>query len=351
MGPLQGRAGSEAPRPAPGGAPPAWDGGAGGQGRAVRLFIVGPTASGKSGLALRVAQRLGGEVLSVDSMKVYRRMDIGTAKPRGASTAGVPIHLIDLVEPWESMSVARFCAAARQVEAEVRARGRLPVFAGGTALYVRALTEGLFEGPAADPELRAALRAEAARHGPGALHARLAALDPVAAARLHPNDLRRVIRALEVHAKTGHPISELQRQWQDAPRPDRMLVGLRWERSALAARIEQRVDRMFAEGLVEEVRRLRAEPRGLSPQAAQALGYRELLAWLEEGEREPLAELAARIKRNTRRFARRQLNFFSHLPDIHWIGVDASTEPDRLADEVCERFLAACGGRLPAGRG
>jgi tRNA dimethylallyltransferase len=306
-----------------------------------RFFIVGPTASGKGRLAALVALRAGGEVVSCDSMKLYRGMDIGTATPPSAARLGVPFHLFDVREPWEPMSAAIFCREAARAEAEILARGKVPIFSGGTALYVRALTEGLFEGPEADPELRRRMREEARTHGPARLHARLAEVDPAAAARLHPNDLRRVIRALEVWERTGTPISELQQQWRDAPRADRTLVGVRWGRQALYARIDARVDRMMAEGFVDEVRRLLAQPQGLGQQASQALGYRELVRWIGAGEAEPLEEITRRIQRDTRHFARRQLTFFAHLPDVHWVDVDEQTSWEALADSVVRAHLAA----------
>ncbi len=300
----------------------------------VRLFIVGPTASGKGRLAALLARRLGAEVISCDSMKLYRRMDIGTAKPSAEARAGVRFHLLDVCEPWEPMSVKRFCALALEAECEIEARGKRAIFAGGTALYVRALTEGLFDGPEADPELRAALGRYAAEHGVEALHARLRAVDPATAARLHPNDVRRVVRALEVYERSGVPISEWQRQWAERPRPDRLLFGLRWPRERLYERIDRRVERMFAHGFVDEVRALLAHPRGIGPHAAQALGYRELVRWIEAGEPEPLAEIVRRIQRDTRRFARRQLTFWRHFPDLRWIDVGLETDWEALADRL-----------------
>jgi len=324
-------------------------------GRHPRFFIVGPTASGKGRLALEVARLTAGEVLSVDSMKVYRGLDIGTAKPalsrvEGASLAargGVPFHLIDIREPHEFMSAADFAREAERVEGDILARGRRPIFAGGTALYVRALAEGIFEGPAADPDLRARLEAEARERGPESLHARLAVVDPRTAARLHPNDVRRVVRALEVHEKTGRPIADLQRQWADAafagvgaPVPPRLMVGLRWPPDLLNARIDERVDRMLAAGLVDEARRLLARPEGIGREAAQALGYREVFALLR-GELPDVETTISLVKRNTRRFARRQLTFFRRFPDIRWLEVDGTTDPERLAADVVRERLTS----------
>lgn len=307
-----------------------------------RFFVIGPTASGKGRLAIEIARLVPAEVISVDSMKVYRGMDVGTAKPPLAARRGVPFHLLDIRDPHESMSAAEWCAAAVAAEREIRGRGRLPIFSGGTALYLRALTEGVFEGPPADPDLRRALEREADERGEAALHARLAAVDPKTAARLHSNDRRRVIRALEVFEKTGRPISALQTQWASetfggtgrSPEGRRTLIGVLWPREALYRRIDERVDRMFAAGFVDEARRLLARPEGVGREAAQALGYRELFTWLREGERRPLADVVAEIKRHTRRFSRRQMTFFRHFPDALWLDVNERTDPERLALEV-----------------
>ncbi len=322
-----------------------------------RFFIVGPTASGKGRLAVEVARLVGGEVISVDSMKVYRGMDVGTAKPPPEARRGVPFHLLDIRHPSESMSAAAWREEALAAEAGVRARGRVPIFAGGTALYVRALTEGVFEGPPADWTLRRALEAEAERAGTAALHARLAAVDPKTAARLHPHDRRRVIRALEVFEKTGRPISELQRQWAspvfggaaaEEARAGRAMVGLLWARDALYRRIDERVERMFARGFVEEARRLLADPRGIGREAAQALGYRELFAWLRAGgaAARPLADVVAEIQRKTRRFSRRQMTFFRHFPDVDWWPVSErdAADPEALARAVTAKYFGAAPG-------
>jgi tRNA dimethylallyltransferase len=315
-----------------------------------RFFVIGPTASGKGRLAAEIARRVGGEVISVDSMKVYRGMDIGTAKPDLAARRGVPFHLLDVRDPGDPMSVAQWIDEAAAAEREVRARGRVPIFAGGTALYVRALTEGVFEGPAADWELRRALALYADENGVLALHARLAAIDPKTAARLHPNDRRRVIRALEVHQKTGRPISELQTQWATAafggapaPAGARTLVGLFWPREVLYERIDERVERMFARGFLEEARRLLALPGGIGREAAQALGYRELFAWIRSGEKEPLAAIVAAVKRHTRRFSRRQMTFFRRFPDVDWRPVDRATDVEALAERLANEYRDVLG--------
>ena len=299
-------------------------------------FLVGPTASGKTSVGIEVAQRVGAEILSLDSMAVYRRMAVGTAKPTPAERARVRHHLLDLVEPHEAFSTGRYVEAAEAALADVTSRGRIPLFVGGTALDLKALTEGFFHGPPADWELRNRLKADAAELGTPALHRRLAAVDPRAAARIHPNDLRRIVRALEVHQATGTPISELQTQF-GSPAPGRAcsLAGIRRPRAELYDRITRRVDALFAVGLVDEVRRLLADPRGMSHAAGQFVGYRQVIAHLHEGI--PLDETRDLVKTRTRQFAKRQLTWYRRFHTIRW--VDAAA--DSTAGELAERVIAA----------
>lgn len=278
-------------------------------------FLSGPTGAGKSALAIPLARRLGAEILSVDSMAVYRGLDVGTAKPSAADRAAVPHHCLDLVSPAEAFSVAGWLAAAAAALADCRSRGRRILFVGGTPLYLRALRDGLAELPAADPGLRAELMAEASALGPEALHGRLAALDPTAAARIHPRDTKRIVRALEVAETTGTPLSAAF-----APRPDplfarrTMVVDL--PRALLRERIERRVEAMFAAGLVEETRAVLAG-RGIGPTAAQAAGYAEALAVIEG--RLSLGEAILRTKARTRQLAKRQLTWLRGFHGAVWI--------------------------------
>ena len=299
----------------------------------MRFFLVGPTASGKTGVALELARRMPIEVISLDSMSLYQGMDIGTAKPTAAERAAVMHHLIDVAEPTESFSVGRYLAAAQGVMAEVEVRGRTPVFVGGTPLYLKALVDGLFDGPPADPEIRAELEARAAAEGLGALHEELTRVDPQSAARIHPNDAKRIIRALEVWRKTGQPLGALQTQWtQPAAAQDVRIAGLAWERAELYRRIEARVDRMFEAGLVDEVRGLSAKYGRLGREASQALGYKEVLAHLEGGP--GLAETVALVKRNTRRMAKRQLTWFRSFEQIRWFEMGGKSSPAAVASGV-----------------
>lgn len=305
------------------------------------LILTGPTACGKTALALDLAARVGGEIVALDSMTVYRGMDVGTAKPSAGERARVPHHLLDVLDPWDSLTVAWWLDRAASACADIAARGKRPVFVGGTPFYLKALLHGLFDGPPADAGLRAALEAEAARDGNAALHARLAAVDARTAARLHPNDVRRVVRALEVYALTGKPISDWQQTW-DTPsfapiaKPQAAAIPsvvLELPREALYDRINRRVDGMLAAGWLDEVRRLRELPRPLSREARQALGYRELLEWLDAGgDWGATVEL---IRTHTRQFAKRQLTWFRHLPALVPVPADA---PDAQ-----ERVLAAWG--------
>ena len=297
------------------------------------LVITGQTASGKEALAAAAAARLGGEILSADSMKVYRGMDIGTAKPSAAERCAVPHHLLDVADPGETFSTARWLRLAEEAIAGVRARGRAAVVSGGTPLYLKALLEGLFEGPSADAGLRERLANEAGALGTPALHARLAQVDPAAASRIHPNDLRRITRALEIWELTGTPISQLQKQWgRRCGRWRPLAVAIRRDREDLTRRIRDRAERMLAAGLVEETQRLAARPEGLARGPRQALGYAEVLEFLAGRLAE--ADLAEAIVAHTRQFARRQMTWLNRFTDIVWLDAAPDMPTEALAGEV-----------------
>jgi tRNA dimethylallyltransferase len=301
--------------------------------------LIGPTASGKESFALAVAPLVGAEILSLDSMKVYREMDIGTAKASSAARAAVPHHLLDLADPADDFTTRRWLSAAGQARSLVRARGRLPLFVGGTALYLKALLHGLFEGPAAHPSIRARLHAMPVEER----FALLARVDPPSAARLHPNDARRVVRALEIFEVTGTPASSLRREWEHGSPPAHAdLLGIRRPRAELYARIDRRVDRMVGAGLVEEVRGLLTRSGGFGATARQALGYKEIADFLE-GRTPSLEETLRILKTRTRNFARRQLTWFKRFP-IRWIDVG----PDETASRVAPRIAAQFGAGQPA---
>jgi len=275
------------------------------------LVLTGPTGSGKSGLGLELAERLDAEIIALDSMTLYRGMDVGTAKPTAAERQRVPHHLIDILDPWESASVAWWLEQAAARVRDIEARGKRALFVGGTALYLKALLFGLFEGPPAHPAIRERLMAQAERDGVAALHEKLKQVDPATAQRLHRNDVRRVIRALEVSELTGKPISEFQSQWSSEAETEGVRIAwLDLPRADLYARIDARVHQMIADGLVEEVRALRSQPMGR--EASQALGYKEMLAHLEG--QASLDETIRHIQTRTRNFAKRQITWFRHLP-------------------------------------
>jgi tRNA dimethylallyltransferase len=297
------------------------------------VVIVGPTASGKTELAIRLAERANGEIVSADSQQVYRGMDIGTGKATAAERARVPHHLLDVVDPDEPMTAARYVSLADAAAADILARGRTVVMAGGTGLYLRAFLYGLFEGPAADEELRARLAEEAARIGVPALWDRLASVDPSAASKIDRNDLIRITRALEVFELTGVPISEHQRRHDFTKLPrrhDATIIGLSPPRAELVARIDERVEAMFAAGLVDEVRALEAAGYPCSLRAFAAIGYREVCAHLR-GEI-ALPQCVAAVKKATRRYARRQMVWFRSDPTIVWYERATAVDVGPLAD-------------------
>lgn len=291
------------------------------------LLLTGPTGSGKTALALDLAEGLNAEIVAADSMTVYRRMDIGTAKPTAAERALVPHDLLDLLDPWESGNVAWWLTRAAEACEQIRSRGLRPLFVGGTPFFLKALLHGLFDSPAIDAAIRERLEDEAGRVGPEALHARLAAVDPVAAARLHPNDVRRVVRALEVFEGTGRPISDWQGSWKNAAAPI-PVVALDWPKDALNVRIDARIDAMLAAGWLDEARRLRNGPKPLGREAAQALGYRDLFDFLAGGT--DWDATVANIKLHTRQFAKRQRTWFRGLKECVSVAGDGSVVAERV---------------------
>lgn len=285
------------------------------------LVICGPTASGKTALAVALAQRLNGEVVSADSMQVYRGMDIGTAKPTAEEMQGVPHHMLDVADPWENYSVGRYVSQAIPVMDDILARGKLPIVAGGTGLYIDNLMAGREFAPFAPDTagVRRQLQQQAREEGLEPLREHLAQVDPEAAQRLHPNDEKRIIRALEVFLTTGKTITQHNRESQAIPpRYHPLTIGLDFEeRPNLWQRIDRRVDVMMEQGLEGEVRQLL--DAGISPTctAMQAIGYKEIVAALEAGR--PVEEGAEEVKLRSRQYAKRQLTWFRRNPHTHWI--------------------------------
>jgi tRNA dimethylallyltransferase len=305
-----------------------------------KILILGVTGTGKGQLAFTLAQEIGAEIISVDSMKVYRRMDIGTAKPPEEARQKIRYHLIDVVEPSDSFSVALFLGAASAAMEQITARGKPIVAVGGTALYVKALLYGLFEGPGSHEQIRNELRARAQTEGLDQLYEELKNIDPAAARNIHPNDERRIIRALEVHSLTGKPISTLQQQWSQpagAKLHDWTIVGLRRSKADENRRINRRVKRMIAEGLVDEVKFLLAEDKPLSKQARLAIGYAETIDYLKGIT--TLEDAVELIKKNTRRLAKSQRTWFKTFENIHWLDVEPHEPPESIFDRTW-RILA-----------
>jgi tRNA dimethylallyltransferase len=301
-------------------------------------FLTGPTAAGKSAVGVSLARRINAEIVSLDSMALYRGMDIGTAKPTSDQRREVHHHLIDVIDPWEEFSLAQYVEAAGRCVDEIAGRGRQVLFVGGTPLYLKGLLRGIFQGPPADWPLRRRLADDADRRGPQWLHGRLAEVDPATAARLHPNDTRRLIRALEVYEKMGLPIGQLQQQFEvGRPAEQCRVFVLDWPRPELHARIERRVQEMFAAGLVEEVRRLVSADRPLSRTARQAVGYREVIEHLEG--RHSLAETIELVTRHTRQLAKRQATWFRSLSECRFVAVSGRVD----AEKVVEQVLALAG--------
>lgn len=304
------------------------------------LAIVGPTASGKTALSIALAKRLGGEIVSCDSMQIYRGMDIGTAKPDMAERDGVPHHLFDILDPDQPFSVNAYLEAATAAVEDILSRGKLPIFCGGTGLYLDAfLRGGLPETPAADPALRAELHALAAANGTAFLHAELAAVDPESAAAIHENNVRRVVRALEIYRLTGVTKSEWDRRSASLQSPyNAAVLGLFFaDRSLLYARIEQRVELMLQAGLVEETQRLlETGVFERSPTAAAAIGYKELLPYLA-GE-STLECAAEELKTATRRYAKRQLTWFGAKDYVQHLTMD-NAKGLRKSEEIVNNAI------------
>jgi len=294
------------------------------------FFLIGPTAVGKTAVALEFARRLDAEIVSADSMQVYRGMDIGTAKPDAAERAVVTHHLIDVVEVAERFDVARYIALANAAIADIQHRGKTPLIVGGAGLYLRALTEGLSEAPDADPALRAELEAM----GRERVLEELRRADPEAAERIGAHNFRRLARALEICRLTGRKSSDLRREWDRGRLP--LMHGLERDRADLYARCDARVEAMFRAGLVDEVRSLL--PRGLAENttARQALGYKEVITHLD-GEA-TLKETITLVKTRTRQFAKRQLTWFRHQARVEWIRIAADEEPKTVVEHLTNRL-------------
>lgn len=305
-------------------------------------FLTGATAGGKSEISDRIADRLsesgrGVEIISMDSMAIYRGMDIGTAKPSCQFREKIPHHMIDILEPTEDFSVSDYCRQALQLAEEIKSSGKEVLFVGGTALYLKTLLRGAFEGPPADWEFRNAVLDEIKTTGPEVLHDRLQLVDPLSAHKFHPNDTRRILRALEVYKITGQPISHLQTQFEmETAAADNHVVAIRWPREVLHQRIDERVDEMFDNGFVDEVRGLQQKYQQLGKTASQAVGYQEVFAYLnEESKLDHVIEL---VKNRTHQFARHQETWFRGLSEVTWIDRKVDDSIDSIVDQLLAFF-------------
>lgn len=299
------------------------------------IVILGPTACGKTALSLDVAEAFSGEIISGDSMQIYRGMDIGTAKIRPSERRNIPHHMLDILSPLESFSVADFRCRVMKTAEEITQRNRIPVLVGGTGLYISSLLYPYSFSATADPDpdIRRKLAEEYTLLGPQVMHQRLEKIDPEAAKRIHPNDQHRVIRALEVYQLSGKPISSQEKNNVESVFSP-VLIGLTAPREKLYHRIETRVDAMIEEGLVDEVQRLMKEGLTLEHQAMQGIGYRQIAKYVL-GEYS-LAEAIALIKRDTRRFAKRQMTWFRRMENIQWFNWGEDKSEEELNREVCD---------------
>ena len=296
-------------------------------------MILGPTCVGKTQVSLKLADILNGEIVSFDSRQVYKFMDIGTAKPTEEEREKIPHHLIDLVSPDEKFTAADYGKKAREIIHQIIKRNKQPIAVGGSGLYLKALIEGFFKGPKADEKIRERLEREAQKFGEPHLFSKLKEVDIQAAERIHPNDLVRIIRALEVYELTGKPISTWQREGHYEPFPVQFVrIGLSLERRKLYGRINLRTEEMISRGFLDEVKRLK--DKGFTPQlkALRTVGYQELFACLEE--KLNFSTAVEKIKLNTRRYAKRQLTWFKKDKEIVWMDV----EDDNLIEKILEHF-------------
>jgi len=292
------------------------------------ILILGVTASGKSRLAFELAKELNGEIISVDSMKIYKRMDIGTAKPSKEAREQIKYHMLDVVEPSESFNVGSYYEQTLDVIEDIKSRGKTVIAVGGTGLYLKVLFDGLFDGAGKDESIREALTERIEKEGLLKLHNELSQIDPEAAERINPNDSKRIIRALEVYQLTGKPITSFQKQWDTYDNQPPMkqnnlnwkIIGLRRNKEEESGRINQRVKKMVQDGLVDEVKSLLAEDKPLSKQARCAIGYAEIIDYLED--KTDLKDAIELVKKNTRKLAKGQRTWFKRFRDVNWLNIE-----------------------------
>ena len=295
--------------------------------------LTGPTACDKTEIGFTVAQKIKGEIISADSMLFYRGMDIGTAKPPPGMRERVPHHFIDIIDPWESYSVGRYVDDVETLINDAGSKGLTFLIVGGSPLYIKGLVDGIFNGPGADWDIRRELEGLAEEKGNRHVHDILKKIDPVKAGELHPNNLRRIIRAIEVYRITGSPVSVLQEQYKLARKNYRFkIICIAREREDIYRRINKRVEKMFDRGLIDEIQSLLKNPEGLSKQARQALGYKEVIQYLDG--KLALDEARDMVKLSTRRFAKRQMTWFRSFPDVQWLEAEEYEGPESIAEKI-----------------
>jgi tRNA dimethylallyltransferase len=296
-------------------------------------ILTGPTACDKTEVGFTVAQKIKGEIISADSMLFYRGMDIGTAKPPPGMRELVPHHFIDIIDPWESYSVGKYVDGVETLINDASSKKRTFLIVGGSPLYIKGLVDGIFNGPEADWNIRRELEQIAEKKGNLYVHGMLQRIDPVKAGELHPNNLRRIIRAIEVYKITGEPVSVLQEQYKLARKNYQFkIMCITRERKDIYRRINERVETMFDKGLVDEVQSLLNTPEGLSKQAKQALGYKEVIQYLDGGL--TLDDAKDMVKLNTRRFAKRQMTWFRGFPDVKWLEAEEHEGPESISEGI-----------------
>jgi len=301
-------------------------------------YLTGPTASGKTSVGIALAGEMDAEIISLDSMAVYRELDVGTAKPTDEERMIVPHHLIDVVDPSEDYSLAEYVTAAYEAIRDIKRRGKKVLFVGGTPLYLKAMLRGIFAGPPADPKLRKELYEQSRNAPPDFLHGQLKKIDPVSAERLHPNDTKRLIRAIEVFRNSGIPISDWQKQFDEpAPASQCKVVVLDWPRDVLYERINRRVDYMIDNGFLDEILQLTKRFLPISQTAAQALGYKELFEYLDK--KRSLHATVETIKQNTRQFAKRQMTWFRSLEECQFLPLQPKMAKSHIVEQVKNCFI------------
>lgn len=301
------------------------------------LVIVGPTASGKTTLSLKVAKKIKSEIVSADSRQVYRHLNVGTAKPTPSEIGNIPHHCINIRDPEEFFSAGDYCIITRNIVQEIFSRSCIPIIVGGSGLYIQALLDGIFPGSFRDLSIREKLGQQAEKEGMDKLYSRLSEVDPRAASRIHPNDCKRIIRALEVYELSGLPISKMQREKTRAADFFPVIWGLSWQREKLYSRINERVENMIQEGLVEEVEKVRDMGLDLRINSLDSVGYKEVFQYFDGGL--SFKEMVSLIKRNTRRFAKRQITWFRRDSRIQWISLSEPVNWDTIAEEIVIKFI------------